>query len=240
MVVLVDEDIATRIPRTRRDEALLRNEGPGLGSARSRTTCAWARAGAARIACVESLGAPVRPLQRDASDAPMRGSIKETTMANITVRNDQQKPAITRPSTWHPFRSLRDLLAWDPFQEMAPVLGSGTLEFSPSFDIKETKDKYLFTADLPGIKSSDVDVSISGNRLSISGKRESEKEEKGETYYACERSYGSFMRAFTLPEGANTEALTADLKDGVLTISVAKKPEMQAKKIPVGTQAAKH
>lgn len=66
-----------------------------------------------------------------------------------------------------------------------------------------------------------------------SGKRESEKTEKGDTYYTSERSYGSFTRAFTLPEGVDPSHIKAELKEGVLTLSVPKKPESQPKKIAV-------
>lgn len=76
-------------------------------------------------------------------------------------------------------------------------------------------------------------MTMTGNRLTISGKREEEKEERGDTYYACERTYGSFSRAFTLPEGADMEHVQADLKASVLTIAVPKKPEVQPKKVAV-------
>lgn len=162
-------------------------------------------------------------------------------MADITVRNEPEKRAsITQSQSWEPFRIFRHLLDWDPFRQMAPLVAQGQLAFAPDFDVKETKDQYVFRADMPGVKASDLDVSMAGGRLTISGKRESEREEKGETYYASERSYGSFFRAFTLPEGANASAVNADLRDGVLTVSVAKLPEVQAKKIPVATPGTKH
>jgi len=132
---------------------------------------------------------------------------------------------------------MRSLLNWDPFQEMAPLLQRMRTEFVPDFEIKETKEGYLFKADVPGVKQSDLDVSLSGNRLTISGKRESEREEKSETYYACERSYGSFSRSFTMPEGADPNAVSADLKDGVLTISIRKRAEVQPKKIDIKSPA---
>src|SRR5262245_43358340 len=80
-------------------------------------------------------------------------------------------------------------------------------------------------ADVPGVKESDLDVTLTGNRLTISGKREAERKEQTETYYAYERSYGDFTRAFTLPDGIDTNSVVADLKDGVLTVSVRKTPE---------------
>lgn len=163
-------------------------------------------------------------------------------MANIEIRkNGETSGAITRPrERLSPFRMMRELMGFDPFREIMPVwpeqLGA---ELSPAFDIKETKDAYVFTADVPGIKESDLEVTVTGNRLSISGKREESKEEKGDRYYAYERSYGSFTRSFTLPEGVDTNVTQADLKDGVLTLVVHKKTEAQAKKIPVQTAAKK-
>jgi HSP20 family protein len=122
---------------------------------------------------------------------------------------------------------------------MAPVFTAETTEpmFVPDIDVKETPDAYVFKADLPGIEEKDVEISMTGNRLGVRGKREEEKREERATYFACERTYGAFTRAFTLPEGVNADAVTAELKDGVLTIVVPKKPEVQPRKIEVATAA---
>ena len=146
-------------------------------------------------------------------------------MANITRRGER---------TWDPFRMMRDLMQWDPYrseQFMTPQQGA---TFLPDFDVKETKDGYLFKADLPGVKEGDLDISLHANRLTISGKREAEQRDEGETWYAYERSYGSFQRSFTLPEGVDAEHVRADLKDGILSLFIPKKPEVQPKKITVG------
>ncbi len=163
-------------------------------------------------------------------------------MANIDVRKENgNKPAplATAEPRWEPFRLMRDLLGWDPFREMTPYIPQMPAGFIPSFEIKESKDAYIFKADLPGVKESDLEVSVTGNRLSVSGKREAEKEEKTDTYYTCERSYGEFSRSFTLPDGVDMSAVNADLKEGVLTISVKKTPEAQPKKIAVQSAAKK-
>lgn len=154
-------------------------------------------------------------------------------MADITVRRNtgNQQSAITREVD--PFRVIRDMFRWDPFQEMMPTWPSADWRgtFAPAFEVKETKDSFLFKADVPGIKEQDIEVTVTGNRLTVSGKREEEKEERGDTYYTSERTYGSFSRSFTLPEGADVEHAQADLKAGVLTLAVPKKPEVQPKKI---------
>ena len=88
-------------------------------------------------------------------------------------------------------------------------------------------------------EGSELDVTVTGNRLTISGKREAEKREQTDTYYTYERSYGDFNRSFTLPDGVDMTSVYADLKDGVLTLSIKKAPEAQPKKIPVQSTARK-
>jgi len=107
--------------------------------------------------------------------------------------------------------------------------------FSPRFEVKETEHSYVFKADLPGIDEKDLDISLTGNRLTVSGKRESEERQENERFYAYERSYGTFSRSFTLPEGADIDHADADLKSGVLTISLPKRPEHQPRKISLKT-----
>ena len=161
-------------------------------------------------------------------------------MANITIRKDNTTNQPAPVSAWEqPFRMMRDLMGWDPFREMAPFMPQLPAGFAPSFEIKETKEGFVFKADVPGIKENDLNVTMTGNRLTISGKREAEKQEQTDTYYTYERSYGDFTRAFTLPEGIDTDSVHADLKDGVLTVSIKKTPEAQPKKIAVQGAAKK-
>lgn len=163
-------------------------------------------------------------------------------MSTVTIRKQNaDKPTVATPEsvgTWDPWRTMRALLAWDPFREMAPfpTVDDRTIALAPAFDVKETKDAYVFKADLPGIQEKDLEVTMTGNRLNVSGKRDEEREEKGERYYTYERNYGSFSRSFTLPDGTDVEHLRASLESGVLTISVPKKPEVQPKKIAVKTE----
>lgn len=163
-------------------------------------------------------------------------------MADIQVKKNgprQTAPMAPAAQPWEPARWLSRMMAWDPFREMTPFFPDERMAFEPAFEIKETKDAYLFKGDVPGIKDSDIDVSLNGSRLTISGKREAEKEEKGDAYYTYERSYGSFSRAFTLPDGIDGGAISADLKDGVLSVVVPKKPEAQPKKIAISTEQKK-
>ena len=148
-------------------------------------------------------------------------------MANLIRR--KELGALEPSRVFEPFEMMRDLMRWDPFAEMVPST-VGSL-FAPSFDVKETKEAYVFTADLPGVKEKDLDLSLTGNRLTVSGKREEEKKEEDERWFTYERSYGAFSRSFTLPEGVDTEHAVAELKEGVLTINLAKRPEVKARKI---------
>ena len=159
-------------------------------------------------------------------------------MANIVVRRGEMAPVLpTFAGEFAPMRRMMgDLLGWDPFRTMLPLrLEEPIVGFAPDFEVKETKEAYVIKADVPGVKEADLEITLTGNQLGINGKRESEKEEKTDTYYACEREYGSFARAFTLPEGADADHARAELKDGVLNIVLPKKPGVQPKHIAVKT-----
>jgi HSP20 family protein len=157
-------------------------------------------------------------------------------MAEIAVqRKDQPQVPTTSRRELDPFRLMREMLRWDPFREMAPAFSVELPSYSPAFEVKETKESFVFKGDIPGIKEDDLEVSVAGNRLTIAGKREAEKEEKSDTFYAYERSYGSFTRTFTLPDQADGSHVKAELKSGELTVVVPKTPAAVAKRIPVAS-----
>ena len=159
--------------------------------------------------------------------------------SEVAIQREKKAQApIPRPAReWDPFRRMRDLLRWDPFGELGQAWPAfEDAAFAPAFEVKETKEAFVFTADLPGVAEKDLQVQLAENRLSVSGKRESEKTEQGETFYTTERSYGSFSRSFTLPEGIDRDKLHAELKNGVLSIIVPKRPEAQPKKINVASK----
>ena len=159
-------------------------------------------------------------------------------MADIAVRKENENKPVPA-AVWDPLRVMRELMGWDPFREISPLYPQSQAGYLPSFEVKETKDAYIFKADVPGVKESDLAVSATGNRLTVSGKREAEKHDQTDTYYTYERSYGSFTRSFTLPEGVDMNSVHADLRDGVLTLSVRKTPEAQPKKIAIQSAAKK-
>ena len=151
-------------------------------------------------------------------------------MTNVSVRkNGGELPRV--PTESEPLHWMR----WDPFRQMASVTGEEQpARFTPDFEVKETKDGFVFKADVPGIKETDLEITMTGNRLTISGKREAEKTENTDIYYARECSYGGFTRAFTLPEGTDGDnRIRADLDQGVLTLILPKKPELQPRRIEV-------
>lgn len=145
------------------------------------------------------------------------------------IRRGTRTPAFG--TTLEPFSLMRDFMRWAPFRETD--LGTELGAFAPSFDIKETGDAYVFAADLPGVQRDDLDINITGNRLTVAGKRESETRKEGENHFASERTFGHFSRTFTLPEGVDASGVKAEMKDGVLTLTVPKMPEVQPRKITI-------
>jgi len=145
---------------------------------------------------------------------------------------DEGSSALSRGWEWDPFRVMREMLRWEPLQGTGR--GFGGAAFAPDFEVKERKDAFLIKADLPGVQEKDLDISCHGNRVTISGQREEEKRDEGETYYTSERSYGSFSRSFMLPENADLDHASADFREGVLQLTVPKKAEEKAKKISIG------
>jgi HSP20 family protein len=147
------------------------------------------------------------------------------------IRRENRNP-VALPTTFEPFGLMRNFLRWDPFRDAEYNLDLQSA-FTPSFDIRETPESYLFEADMPGIRREDLDINLTGNRLTLTGKREARTRKDNETCFIAERSYGSFSRAFSLPDGVDPGKVSADLKDGVLTLIIPKVPEVQPRKIEI-------
>ncbi len=109
--------------------------------------------------------------------------------------------------------------------------------WSPSVDIYEDQNAIVLEADLPGVKAGDFNVSIENYKLTLSGERQLEKEDKSENWHRVERSYGNFTRVFTLPSTVNVEDVNADFKDGVLRVTLPKREEVKARQIQVQVKA---
>lgn len=153
------------------------------------------------------------------------------------IRRGESSAQPARRVEIDPFRLMDQMLRWDPFRGVDPFRAMTPIAeeraFLPAFEVKESKDGFVFKADLPGVKEADLDIRVNGNLLTVAGKRDEEQREEGATWYAYERNYGTFSRSFTLPDSADTDHITADLKEGVLTLILPKKPELQPRKINI-------
>jgi HSP20 family protein len=103
----------------------------------------------------------------------------------------------------------------------------------PVIDIAEKEDKFVVEAEIPGCKADDIDISVCGNMLIISGEKKQEEEKKEKGYYHLERSYGSFRRELNLTSDVNPDKIEAVCKDGVLTIHLPKTEKAKAIKVKV-------
>jgi HSP20 family protein len=109
----------------------------------------------------------------------------------------------------------------------------GRGSWAPAVDVYETDDEYVVTAEVPGIDPKDLDISVTGDMLTIKGEKSSEKKEEGERYHLLERSHGSFSRTISLPSTADAGKVEASGKDGVLTLRIAKREETKPRRIEV-------
>ena len=146
---------------------------------------------------------------------------------------------------WRPFggelSSLRREMdrMWDRFFGETPLARRIGEEWWPSVDMSETKDNYVIKAELPGLEAQDVDVSISGDVLTIKGEKKKEEEEKDEHHHYVERYYGSFQRSFRLPANVKSDKIDASFDKGVLKVTLPKVEEAKKKKIEVKVKQEK-
>ena len=105
--------------------------------------------------------------------------------------------------------------------------------FLPNIDIAETDQSFEIEAQLPGIKKDDITVDLENNRLTISGERKFEKEDKNKKYHRMETQYGSFTRSFQLPDSIDQDSIKATFNDGILSISIDKSEEKAKKQIEI-------
>ena len=135
-------------------------------------------------------------------------------------------------SIWNPIHEMDELF----HNRLASVLGgegAQSVAWSPVVDIEETELNYLIRAELPGLSKKNVKVVVEDGVLTLSGERDLERKVEGKTFHHIERSHGTFTRSFTLPENAEAESVSANYKDGLLEIRVAKCEEALPKSIEV-------
>ncbi len=149
--------------------------------------------------------------------------------------------AITR---WDPFRDVLALQnrlnnVFQDYTREGEAGSMATTAFSLPVDIYEDAHKIVLKLEAPGMKQDDFDIQVENNTLSVKGERKFEAEEKEENYHRVERRYGSFYRAFTLPQTVNTEQVQASYDAGILRIELTKRAEARPKqiKVSVGSKA---
>lgn len=142
---------------------------------------------------------------------------------------------------WNPMKEIEDL-----DKRLSALMGRGlpspagdkkeaitVAEWSPLVDITEDEKEYVIKAELPEVKKEDIKLNVQDDVLTITGERKYEKEEKGKKYHRVERSYGSFLRSFTLPENADGTKVSAEYKDGLLMVRLPKSEKSKPKSIEV-------
>ena len=149
-----------------------------------------------------------------------------------------------------PRRGLRAMMNRDPWNELFDLqtsinqlfdqsfgqssqTGAALNTWTPAVDVYEDENAFLIKVDLPEINKEDVKVNLNENVLALTGERRFEHEDKREGYHRVERTYGQFYRSFTLPPNVNTEAISAEFRDGVLRLTLPKREEAKPKQIEV-------
>ena len=116
----------------------------------------------------------------------------------------------------------------------AEVVHTPSASWSPRVDIYEEAERFVVVADVPGVEAKDIDITAENGVLTVKGQRSSDRKDTGKNgYERIERTSGSFVRRFTLPESANTENITAKQTNGVLEVSIPKQPKVQPRRISV-------
>ena len=140
---------------------------------------------------------------------------------------------------WDPFRDMVTLrekmnrLFEDAFTARGDDKEITTSTWMPAVDIFENENELVLTAEIPGIDEKDIEIKIEDNTLTLKGERKFEKETKEENYHRIERSYGSFYRAFTLPNYVDPEKVQAQHENGVLKISMPKREEVKPRTVKI-------
>jgi HSP20 family protein len=142
-----------------------------------------------------------------------------------------------------------DLVSWDPYREFrnlarrfdrafTPAPGRRDEEMNlgawlPPADIAEDKDRIVLTAELPGFRRDQIEIQMEGGVLTLRGERRFEDESNGKNFHRVERSYGQFVRSFTLPDNVDREHIEASFSDGLLHISMPKREDAKPRQIKI-------
>ena len=144
---------------------------------------------------------------------------------------------------WEPLRDIEDMFErysrslgapfFRPSDFARPSEFMANGEWSPRVDISENDGAFLIKAEIPGVCKENVKVSLENGVLTLQGERHQEHEEKGLRFHRVERSYGNFIRSFTLPNNVDSQHLKAHFHDGLLEVAIPKTPETQSSSITV-------
>jgi HSP20 family protein len=135
---------------------------------------------------------------------------------------------------WSLFNRLHRQLDQTINKTTAVEASAPSVSWIPRVDIYEEAERFVVLADVPGVEPKDIDITAENGVLTIRGQRNAEKKETDKNgYERIERTSGSFLRRFTLPESANTETIKAKQTNGVLEVSIPKQPQVQPRRISV-------
>jgi len=141
-----------------------------------------------------------------------------------------------------------NLMRWDPYREVSSLqdrlnraFGGRTerddemqlAAWAPPVDIAEEKDRILITAELPGFKENEIEIQTENGMLTLRGERKFEKETDGKSYHRVERSYGQFVRSFSLPNNVDREKIQATFRDGLLQVELPKREDAKPRTIRI-------
>ena len=163
-------------------------------------------------------------------------------MGLIPWRNKQEVPVrkeqAEQGQSLAQFRREVDRLFESFLSDPWSLFSNGTTSRSssswlPSLDVSEDENQVQVALEVPGIDPENIDISISGNHLTIQGEKREEKEDKGKDFYHTERRFGSFRRVIELPSNTDADTIAADYKKGILRITAKKTGDSSRKRIPI-------
>src|SRR5215470_8703621 len=177
----------------------------------------------------------------------------ERSLSGASRRLKRKRRQSFETTVFNPFKEdeVMNLVTWDPYRELSTlqdrvnrIFGGGLTRrerdeemslgaWMPPVDIVEEKDRILMTAELPGFQEKDIQIQMEGGVLTLRGERRTETEREGKTYHRMERSYGQFVRSFTLPNNVDRENIKASFHNGLLEVELPKREEARPRQIKI-------
>ncbi len=172
-------------------------------------------------------------------------------VSKLPVKDETKSASPAHGRLWYPFENLRQeidrlfedfdmgFLRWPSRRSLFELAPFGRFQAGPpAVDIVEKEGAYEITAELPGLDEKNVEVKLANGGLTIKGEKREEKEERKKDYYLSERHFGAFERFFAIPEGVDTDKISASFKNGVLTVSLPKTAEAKKPEKKIAVKAA--